>query len=204
VQTCSLSVPIQPSCTPSWQCGEWSSCIDGKQARECVDLNNCSCSESADYDCSIISGRPAISQNCSLSCKITDIYAETIDGKQYVFLKTKDLPVENEYKIMGDPDIYSYDRWSGQKFRVITRNPDGSAVLKSNSYFLDSVKRKLFVEKEKVILVYDNEENTVLEYDPVCDYQKTVSSASVYSQAQLASISDIVSRIAQQIKSIFK
>ncbi|MEM4318307.1 MAG: hypothetical protein QW244_00175 [Candidatus Pacearchaeota archaeon] len=29
------------SCSPSWQCSEWSACIDGKQTRSCVDLNNC-------------------------------------------------------------------------------------------------------------------------------------------------------------------
>ncbi|MEM2478869.1 MAG: Ig-like domain-containing protein, partial [Candidatus Pacearchaeota archaeon] len=28
-------------CSPSWQCSEWSACVNGKQTRSCVDLNNC-------------------------------------------------------------------------------------------------------------------------------------------------------------------
>lgn len=29
------------SCTPNWQCSDWSSCINGQQTRTCGDLNNC-------------------------------------------------------------------------------------------------------------------------------------------------------------------
>jgi len=31
----------QLSCTPSWDCGEWSSCIQSKKKRTCTDSNNC-------------------------------------------------------------------------------------------------------------------------------------------------------------------
>ena len=30
------------SCTPTWECGEWSECIEGQQTRVCVDKWNCS------------------------------------------------------------------------------------------------------------------------------------------------------------------
>ncbi len=29
------------ACTPSWTCGEWSTCTNSKQARTCIDGNNC-------------------------------------------------------------------------------------------------------------------------------------------------------------------
>ena len=29
------------SCVADWRCNEWGSCVDGKQRRDCVDLNNC-------------------------------------------------------------------------------------------------------------------------------------------------------------------
>lgn len=28
-------------CNESWDCGEWGECLDGKQTRNCIDLNNC-------------------------------------------------------------------------------------------------------------------------------------------------------------------
>ena len=29
------------SCTPNWNCTEWSECIDGEEIRSCVDFNLC-------------------------------------------------------------------------------------------------------------------------------------------------------------------
>ena len=43
-----------PTCTPDWQCDEWSECIDGEQTRECNDKNNCGSDE----------GKPALLQSC--------------------------------------------------------------------------------------------------------------------------------------------
>ena len=31
----------EETCTPEWECSEWSDCIDGSQTRECTDSNNC-------------------------------------------------------------------------------------------------------------------------------------------------------------------
>ncbi|MBI2451473.1 LamG domain-containing protein [Candidatus Pacearchaeota archaeon] len=31
----------QPTCQENWQCNVWSACINGKQVRECIDINNC-------------------------------------------------------------------------------------------------------------------------------------------------------------------
>jgi hypothetical protein len=60
--------------------------------------------------------------------------------------------------------------------------------------------------KSKVIIgkTYLNNTSHAIEYIPICDYQKTVSSTSAYSQSQLASLADIVAKIAQQIKDMFK
>ena len=42
------------ACTPNWQCGSWSSCLNGQQTRTCTDSNNCG----------IITGKPTESQTC--------------------------------------------------------------------------------------------------------------------------------------------
>lgn len=55
-----LQIPTSPTtttCTPGWECGEWTECIDGTQTRECTDLNACDSEE----------GKPAISQSCEVA-----------------------------------------------------------------------------------------------------------------------------------------
>jgi hypothetical protein len=205
-RACSSSAPVQATCIPNWECGEWSACKDDKQTRTCRDLNNCSCADSNEYNCVIIAGRPPVSQNCSLSCKITDIYADTYQGSswQFIFLRANNLPSENKYMIMGDSDIYSVDRWNGRSFTVITRNSDGSAVLKSDFSFSGTAKNRILANKSKVILAHLDEKTTQINYVPVCDYQGTASLIPIYPENQLASIADVISRIAQQIKDMFK
>jgi PGF-pre-PGF domain-containing protein len=48
--------PIQPACTESWSCTDWSTCIDNQQTRTCTDAN--SCGTTAD--------KPVESQSCKI------------------------------------------------------------------------------------------------------------------------------------------
>jgi PGF-pre-PGF domain-containing protein len=52
-----ISTGGQPSCTESWTCGTWSSCVSGTQTRTCTDANACGTTNS----------KPATSQSCQ-SC----------------------------------------------------------------------------------------------------------------------------------------
>jgi uncharacterized repeat protein (TIGR01451 family) len=64
-----------PTCTPNWQCTEWSECIDDVQTRTCTDLNNCGTEE----------GKPAESQACGEECTPNwqcDEWSECIDDVQ--------------------------------------------------------------------------------------------------------------------------
>lgn len=47
-----------PSCTESWSCGNWSSCVGGTQTRTCSDTNACGTTNS----------KPATSQSCTPPC----------------------------------------------------------------------------------------------------------------------------------------
>ncbi len=48
--------PSAPACTPSWECGEWSSCSsNGQQTRACPDKNACG----------VPDGKPADSRSCT-------------------------------------------------------------------------------------------------------------------------------------------
>lgn len=42
------------TCTPSWSCTDWSSCVEGRQTRTCRDLNNCG----------ISGGKPSEEKEC--------------------------------------------------------------------------------------------------------------------------------------------
>lgn len=44
-------------CNESWDCGEWEKCLEGKQTRNCIDLNNCDTEKD----------KPLIEQSCEKS-----------------------------------------------------------------------------------------------------------------------------------------
>ncbi|MBI3623365.1 hypothetical protein HY212_04790 [Candidatus Pacearchaeota archaeon] len=46
------------ACTPSWQCSEWSSCIENTQIRNCYDINLCGISQD----------KPIERQTCGTQC----------------------------------------------------------------------------------------------------------------------------------------
>lgn len=61
-ETSEVQVPITtqiveetPTCTPNWQCSEWSECVNNVQSRTCDDVNVCGIEE----------GKPALSQSCT-------------------------------------------------------------------------------------------------------------------------------------------
>ncbi|MCL6089230.1 MAG: hypothetical protein M1530_03675 [Candidatus Marsarchaeota archaeon] len=52
----SSPAPSAPACTPSWSCGDWSSCTsDGQQTRACTDKNACG----------VPAGKPSESRSCA-------------------------------------------------------------------------------------------------------------------------------------------
>lgn len=51
-------VPTQSTCTPDWSCANWNSCSNGKQTRNCVDLNRCG----------IETDKPNQEQGCTVAC----------------------------------------------------------------------------------------------------------------------------------------
>jgi len=61
------SQSINPTCTPSWQCGLWSSCINNEQTRTCTDSNNCG----------VDTNKPSTTQACSATCTNGQIQTET-------------------------------------------------------------------------------------------------------------------------------
>jgi len=47
-------------CEPSWNCTEWSECINSFKRRECIDINNCSDTISSDITMKCNINRPPI------------------------------------------------------------------------------------------------------------------------------------------------
>lgn len=48
-ETCSNNKCI-PSCTPDWQCGDWSDCVNSTQTRICTDFNGCNTNISKPFE----------------------------------------------------------------------------------------------------------------------------------------------------------
>lgn len=50
-----FTIAAATSCAPVWSCGTWSTCVSGQQTRTCTDANNCGTT----------TGKPALTQTCS-------------------------------------------------------------------------------------------------------------------------------------------
>ena len=61
-------------CTPNWQVGNWSECVNGQQTRTVTDSNNCGTNE----------GKPATTQSCTINCTSWTYsdWGECIKGQQ--------------------------------------------------------------------------------------------------------------------------
>jgi len=87
----------QVSCIPSWNCANWSECINSLQARNCIDNNNCG----------IIEGKPSELRQCTVS----NIPIE--DPKNYESLVT---PTTSEFQYVL-PECNSGDeKCIGEKY----------------------------------------------------------------------------------------
>jgi len=62
-------------CKQSWDCVEWSLCINGKQTRTCSDLNNCG----------VDTKKPKVSQDCTQKPAVK-MQANNLDGPVNIFL----------------------------------------------------------------------------------------------------------------------
>lgn len=51
----------QNTCTPSWQCANWSTCLSSTQTRTCTDSNNCGTTTK----------KPSLTQSCTMSTPIS-------------------------------------------------------------------------------------------------------------------------------------
>ena len=60
------------TCTPNWSCADWSACSNGSQNRTCSDSNNCGS----------VTGKPATTQACGASPKITLFTLKAVDGTE--------------------------------------------------------------------------------------------------------------------------
>ncbi len=53
---------VPQECTPDWECSSWSQCINGTQARECIDVDECDTEE----------GKPPEEQDCGIKAALPD------------------------------------------------------------------------------------------------------------------------------------
>ena len=145
-------------CTPSWQTGTWSACANGSQTRLVVDLSNCG----------ITTNKPVTTQSCVAGCVLTDIYSEQVTGYVYsnMYIKANNLPSANGYKITGVSDS-----WNGTGFTVMTRNSDGSVVLKGDQTFNSTAVGYILARKSTIAL-------TDLSNNIVCEPMGTTSTCT--------------------------
>jgi hypothetical protein len=58
VENTNITNSTSVTCTPNWQCGDWTTCSSGSQTRTCTDANNCATQD----------GIPTTSQSCVSVC----------------------------------------------------------------------------------------------------------------------------------------
>jgi len=73
---------ILPQCTPSWTCTDWSSCINGKQTRVCVDKNNCG----------TVTGKPDEEMSCTPTPTPTTTPVTTVNESTTENVTTSAVP----------------------------------------------------------------------------------------------------------------
>jgi hypothetical protein len=72
------------TCTQSWQCGDWSECVDGKETRTCTDVNDCANKKATWKVDQIISvSKPAESRACNEEVTETPISFPTEQEEEY-------------------------------------------------------------------------------------------------------------------------
>jgi len=113
----------ESNCAPSWQCGAWSACANGKQTRTCTDSNNCG----------IVTDKPATTQNCStlpstpncanLYSKIQAAFRKICGVAGYDFIAdlNKDKSVNNADHSLFSANFQN-EAWCGQQLSSTT-NP---------------------------------------------------------------------------------
>jgi hypothetical protein len=77
------AVPIQ-TCTESWSCSDWYECVEGKQARTCVDANNCGTSYNKPIEtreCTV--EKPVIQTEYKFTLEIGGTYTFSYKGQEH-------------------------------------------------------------------------------------------------------------------------
>lgn len=127
------------SCTPSWSCGSWSSCINGRQTRSCTDRNNCGTN----------SGKPPTSRSCTLVSQsaVSQKYDNPVvlvhgwhgDSSTFYEMKNK---LSNEGFLTYSPDLYTFStqQYFGEEFTYMVHDSIKKHAERLKSY-INSISR---------------------------------------------------------------
>ena len=81
-------------CTESWQCSEWSECVDSQQTRTCIDENECGTTEN----------KPEEIQSCIVETKKVIFRTNVVDGNY----GSRDDEIAFDSDGDGDLDCFKY------------------------------------------------------------------------------------------------
>lgn len=89
-------LPPQPSCTPNWDCTEWSECSNNQRTRSCVNLNNC-----------VVDSRikAAETQTCALD-----------NPENFIVTREAENAEKNFYRYGGQWVIINNSDWNGGNY----------------------------------------------------------------------------------------
>jgi len=119
---------LQGYCIPDWRCEAWGSCINGIQFRSCTDRNNCT----------IVSGRPDISQSCEVffpsggggAARKIEVNKDFDVSPKIIRLKLKEgSRAKKSFRIENYGDIL-------QKFRI--NSEQGYIKIENSTLFIES------------------------------------------------------------------
>ena len=123
------------TCTESWECIEWSECIDGEQIRSCLDKNSCTSPKS----------KPAESKDCSNLAEGLDIDIREPISLGSIFLW---VLIITGAIVLGVGSYYAYQRYSeyvigtaGNQGNFAGRNISNEHMEKLNDYITKCLSR---------------------------------------------------------------
>jgi hypothetical protein len=138
-------------CTPNWNCGSWTDCVEGSQIRDCSDINNCGSLE----------GKPAVSQSCQMPETCSDGIENqdekgidcggVCEQKCSIFTimgNAVNVPVNSSKQFVQDNKIISFSILGIMVLAVSWVFVAKFALKKKTFFFLEGLKKLKFFNKQ--------------------------------------------------------
>ncbi len=122
------------SCTPDWQCNDWTDCVNGQQTRTCTDNNSCG----------VTTGKPVESQSCTSG--------STTNLNDFLLL------YDDEGAISSNKDVLNYGKTILDN-KDISNNNVESFDLNTDSAEAKTFTTTVYLRENNILITYSDNAN---------------------------------------------